>query len=112
MKRKNEDAKYRKVFKEFFDDIIALHKQFENEKRILLYDVADKEIISCKYKEFKSVLLEEESQILLENEYQKSLLANKILIVVSDSVRQIIKTFSIGKTSQHQVDVAEFKTIY
>jgi len=112
VKRENEDKEYRKVFKEFFDDIVTLHKQFEIDKRILLYDVADKEVITCKYKEFKAVLIHEESQILLEHEYHKALLADKILIVVSDSICQIIKTCAIDKTSQDQIDVAVFKTIY
>jgi len=107
-----EDKEYREVFKEFFDEIVALHKQFEHEKRVLLYDVADKHIRPVIYKKFKTVLLYEESQILLENEYQKALSANKILIVISDSIRQIIKTCAIDKTSQERIDVAVFETIY
>ena len=112
MKRKKEDEEYRKVFKDFFDEIIALHKQFETEKRIIFYDVAEKKMFSYKYNDVKSVLIYEESQILLEHEYQKSLLSNKILIVVSDSICQIIKTCAIDKTSQDQIDVAVFKTIF
>ena len=112
MKINNEDTEYRKVLKDFFDEIIDLYKHCKYEKPILLYDVAEKDITAWPYEKFKSVLFSEESQMLLEKGYRKSLLANKILIVVSDSIRQIIKTCAIDKTSQHQIDVAECKLIY
>ena len=97
---------------EHFDNIRMLYKAFESKRPIVLYDVEAGELQPLPYNAFKSILISEDSQILLEEEYQYAQRNNKILVVVSDSKYQTIKTCSIDKKPQKKVSMPKLKTIF
>ncbi len=99
------------LVKEHFDEIRRLYKIFESERRIILYDVEAGKILPLPYKGFKSILIEKESQLLLEEEYLYAQKNDRILIVVSDSKYQTIGACSIDKNS-HQKCIPNLRTIY
>jgi len=106
------EEQYNDVIIEHFDDIRILYKTFESERRIILYDVEAGEMLPIPYNDFKLVLISKKSQLLLEEEYQHAQINNKILVVVSDSKYQTIKTCFIDKNSQQQIYIPELRTIF
>ena len=107
----NKSAK-NDIIIEHFDDIRRLYKLFESEKRIILYDIEAGDLQPIPYTDFKSILLSKKSQQLLEENYQRAQMNNKILVVVSDSKHQTIKTCFVTKASQNETDIPKLRTIF
>jgi len=89
-----------------------LYKASKSKSPIILYDVEAGELQPLPYDAFKEILISKKSQRLLEEEYQSAQMNNKILLVVSDSKYQTIKTCSIGKKPQKKVSMPKLKTIF
>ncbi len=92
---KNEHDKYVDVAMEQFDDIINLYKEFEDKKPIMLYDIQEQKIYAYPYIEFNAEL-SERSQGMLEKQYKKALVDNKVVIFVEDNVKKKLVSFSVG----------------
>ena len=99
------------LIREHLETFSELYKTSESKGRIVLYDVEPGELLLIPYKNFKQNLINEESQLLLKGEYQYAKADDKILVVVSDSKCQTIKSFLLDKNS-HQNDMPKLKTIF
>jgi hypothetical protein len=85
----------KQMYEEFFEiarknwsHILNLYKKFEYLKPIMLFDVQEQKIYAYPYIEFKSSFLTEKSQVILEKEYQNSLLKNKVVVFVKDNEKK------------------------
>ncbi len=93
-------------------NIRQLYKTFESEKRIVLYDIEAGELLPMLYADFKSTLIYTKSRQLLAEEYQDAQRHDRILVVVSDSKYQTIKTHTINKNSDQGLHISELTRIF
>lgn len=99
------------LVREHLEAICILFNTHESKGKIVLYDIESGELLLIPYKDFKQGLINEESQLLLNDEYQYAKKNNRILVVVSDSKYQTIKSFILDKKSQQNY-MPKLKTIF
>jgi len=84
---KTAGNEYLGCVEEHWPNIVELYKKFEDKKPVMLFDIQEQKIYAYPYNDFKS-LMNEKSQMMLENQYSDALLNNKMVVFVRDSEKR------------------------
>jgi hypothetical protein len=74
--------------------ILAAYRRFEEKKPIVLFDIQEQRIYVYPYPEFKEEL-GEKSQRTLEDQYERALQENKVVVFVRDNEKRRLVSFSM-----------------
>ena len=85
---------YVDIIKSHWDSILKLYKQFEDKKPVMLFDLKEHEVFAYPYEDFKAEL-SRKSQIALEEQYQRALENNYMVIFVRDDIRGRMASYSL-----------------
>jgi len=75
--------------------LLMMYRRFEDKKPVLLLDLQEQRIYAYPYREFKNDL-SERSQRSLEEQYEKAVRENQLVVFVRDNVRRRLVSFSIA----------------
>ena len=78
------------------DSRLAFYERVEDERPVILLDLQKQTICAYHYEEYK-VSLSKESQVVLDDEYEKALAEDKLLVLAWDSAtgRLVTTTFDL-----------------
>ena len=79
---------------EQWDNIFMIYKRFEDKKPVMLLDIQEQKIYAYPYNDFKSDL-SKRSQIQLEEQYEKAILNNKMVVFVRDNEKRKLVSYSV-----------------
>ena len=79
---------------EQWDNILMIYKRFEDKKPVMLLDIQEQKIYVYPYNDFKSDL-SKRSQIQLEEQYEKAILNNKMVVFVRDNEKRKLVSYSV-----------------
>jgi hypothetical protein len=76
------------------EQILQFCEQLEDERPVILLDVQRRKLHSYRYEDYRS-MLRKESQAKLDQEYERAVAKNKVLVVVWDNAtrRLVTNTF-------------------
>lgn len=89
------DNGYRHIVDEFYGDILHAYKQFESKKPVILVNLQEKKIYAYPYDEFKKEL-NARSQLILQDQYEKAIIKNNIVVFIKDNDRKKFVSFNIN----------------
>jgi hypothetical protein len=75
------------------DQILGLYRTFETLKPIILLDIQEQRLYSYPYKEFKDDL-NPRNQASLQDQYERAIATNKIVVFVRDNVERRLVSYS------------------
>jgi hypothetical protein len=79
---------------ENWPDILMMYRRFEDKRPVVLFDIQEKRIYAYPYADFSSDL-SERSQLTLQDQYERALRTNKIVVFVRDNEQRRLVSFSI-----------------
>ncbi len=79
---------------EQWDNILGLYKRFDDKKPVMLLDIQEQKIYAYSYNDFKSEL-SKRSQIQLEEQYEKAILNNEMVVFVRDNEKKELVSYSL-----------------
>ncbi len=89
---------YLSMFRELWPHILMGHKEFEDIKPILLFDIQEQRIYAYPYDGFKAEL-SERSQAILEEQYERALADEKIVVFVRDNDQKKLISYCLNHES-------------
>jgi hypothetical protein len=95
-RQKQMSDPYLSVVQEQWPNILMLYKRFEDKKPIMLFDIQEQRIYAYPYVGFKADL-SERSQTILEQQYEKALADEKIVVFVRDNDQKKLVSYSIAQ---------------
>jgi hypothetical protein len=78
---------------ENYEHIVTMYKMFEDKRPIMLFDIQEQKVYAYSYKEFRDEM-NERSQALLEQQYERAKIDNKMIVFVRDNVNERLVSFS------------------
>jgi hypothetical protein len=72
------------------------YKKFEDKKPVMLFDIQEQRIYAYPYDSFKADL-SERSQASLEQQYEKALVDEKIVVFVRDNGKKKLVSYSVDQ---------------
>ena len=79
---------------EHWDMILRAYKLHEGHKPVVLFDIQEQRIYIYPYKDFKEEL-SPGSQASLQDQYERAITTNKIVVFVRDNVNRRLVSFSL-----------------
>jgi hypothetical protein len=79
---------------ENWSEIQRLYRLYEDRKPVMLYDIQEKRIYAYPYQDFKADL-NEPSQRTLDEQYERALGENKMLVFVRDNEKQRLVSYPL-----------------
>jgi len=94
-RKKSPNADLVKAVQDYTEEILIFYERVEDERPVIVLDFQKQTIRAYHYEEYKT-RLSVESQALFDEEYEKALAEDKVLVLVWDSAtgRLIITTFA------------------
>ena len=89
---------YFAVIQEFWPHILMHYQEFEDKKPVMLFDIQEQRLYVYSYEGFKAEL-SERSQNLLEQQYEKALAEQKMVVFVRDNDQKKLVSYSIDPES-------------
>jgi hypothetical protein len=86
---------YFDIIQEQWYNILKLYKMFEDKKPIMLFDVQEQRIYAYPYHDFK-VGMNERSQAMLEEQYERALLRGQMVVFVRDNEAEKLISYSMN----------------
>ena len=87
----NPNADLVKAVQDHTDQIIDFYENVEYERPVIVLDFQRQQLHAYHYEEYK-VRLSKESQVVLDEEYEKAMAEDKILVLVWDDATQRLVT--------------------
>jgi hypothetical protein len=84
---------YFEMIQEQWPSILAWYELLEEKRPIMLYDIQEQRIYAYPYREFKAEM-SQKSQALLEEQYEKALVTNCIVVFVRDNEQEKLVSYS------------------
>ncbi len=81
---------------EQYDAILMMYELYEEKRPIMLFDVQKKRIYAFPYLDFRAEL-NERSQRVLTEQYQRALIEDQIVVFVKDNVKRTMRSFSMDR---------------
>jgi hypothetical protein len=93
-RKKSPNADLVKAVQDRTEDILDFYEEIEDDRPVIVLDFQKHTINAYHYEQYKSIL-SVESQAVYDQEYEKALAEDKVLVVVWDRVtgRLVITTF-------------------
>jgi hypothetical protein len=85
---------YWEMVMDLWDEILKCYLKFADQKPVMLYDIQEKRIYTYAYPGFKNELMPK-SQVHLEEQYQKALKNNQIVVFVRDNEKRELVSYSM-----------------
>ena len=82
--KKSPNADLVKAVQDHTDQIIEFYERVEDERPVIVLDFQKQTICAHHYEEYR-VILSKESQVVLDEEYEKALAEDKVLVLAWDS---------------------------
>lgn len=79
---------------EHWDMILRAYRLHEEHKPVVLFDIQEQQIYVYPYKEFKEEM-NPRSQASLQDQYERAIATNKIVVFVRDNVNRRLVSFSL-----------------
>ena len=94
--KKSPNADLVKAVQDHTDQIIEFYERVEDERPVIVLDLQKQTIRAYHYEEYK-VRLSKESQVVLDEEYEKAIAEDKMLVLAWDSAtgRLVTTTFDL-----------------
>jgi hypothetical protein len=94
--KKSPNADLVKAVQDHTDQIIEFYERVEDERPVIVLDFQKQTICAYHYEEYR-VILSKESQVVLDEEYEKALAEDKVLVLAWDSAtgRLVTTTFDL-----------------
>jgi len=89
---------YFAVVQEFWPHILMHYQEFEDKKPVMLFDIQEQRLYVYPYDGFKAEL-SERSQNLLEQQYERALAEQKIVVFVRDNDQKKLVSYSLDPES-------------
>ncbi len=86
---------YLDIIESHWESILALYMQFEDKNPVMLFDLKEHQIYAYPYEGFKAQL-SRKSQRELEQQYQRALEKNYMVIFVRDDEQKQMTSFSLA----------------
>jgi hypothetical protein len=86
---------YFDIIQEQWYNILKLYKVFEDKKPIMLFDVQEQRIYAYPYHDFKAGM-NERSQAMLEEQYERALLRGQMVVFVRDNEAEKLISYSMN----------------
>ena len=84
---------YFEMIQEQWPSILAWYKLLEEKRPIMLYDIQEQRIYAYPYREFKAEM-SQKSQALLEEQYERALVTNCVVVFVRDNEQEKLVSYS------------------
>lgn len=88
-------ASYLDIIQDHWESILALYMRFEEKNPVMLFDLKEHQIHAYPYEGFKAQL-SRKSQRALEEQYQRALEKNYMVIFVRDEEQKQMTSFSLA----------------
>jgi hypothetical protein len=95
-RRKPISDPYFAMVQEQWPYILMFYKKFEDKKPIMLFDIQEQRIYAYPYAGFKADL-SERSQSIIEQQYEKALVDEKIVVFVRDNDKKKLVSYSVDQ---------------
>jgi hypothetical protein len=89
---------YLEMVLEIWPEMAGCYEAHAEKKPILLFDVQEQRVYVYPYREFKADL-NERSQAMLTEQYEKSLAENEVVVFVRDNIERKFVSFSLPRES-------------
>jgi hypothetical protein len=89
--KKSPNADLVKAVQDHTDQIIEFYEEVDYERPVIVLDFQRQQLRAYPYEEYK-VGLSKESQVVLDEEYEKAIAKDKVLVVVWDDATQRLVT--------------------
>jgi hypothetical protein len=76
--------------------ILMLYKKFEDKQPVMLFDIQEQRIYAYPYDGFKADL-SEKSRAILEQQYERALVDEKVVVFVRDNDKKKLVSYSVDQ---------------
>lgn len=87
---------YLEVIQAQWDNILKLYEQFADKKPVMLFDMQDNTVYAYPYQGFKAEL-NQKSQRALEEQYERALADNSVVVFVRDREQNNLVSYSLQR---------------
>ncbi len=77
-----------------YGNIVMMYEMFKDKRPIMLFDIQEQRIYAYPYKEFRDEM-NERSQRILKQQYERAQVDGKIVVFVRDNVKRKLPSFSL-----------------
>ena len=79
---------------EQYGNIVMMYEMFEEKRPVMLFDIQEQRVYAYPYKEFRDEL-NERSQRILKQQYERAQVDGKIVVFVRDNVKRKLPSFCL-----------------